>query len=184
MKTIETKIPGLLIFEPAVFGDARGYFMETYSVNRYREAGIEESFVQDNISLSRKGILRGLHYQKPMEQGKLVQVLSGEVYDVAVDIRHGSPTFGHWEAVTLNDENKRQLYVPPGFAHGFVVTSESAMFMYKCTDLYNPSGEKTIAWNDPELGVVWPENDPILSGKDKAGILLSDLNEEDLPAYE
>ncbi|MFA7553084.1 MAG: dTDP-4-dehydrorhamnose 3,5-epimerase [Spongiibacteraceae bacterium] len=184
MNVIETKIPGLKIIEPKVFGDERGFFLETYNAQRYKEAGIKENFVQDNVSFSSKGILRGLHYQKPMEQGKLVQVLQGEVYDVAVDVRHGSPTFGDWEAVILSDQNKRQFYVPPGFAHGFVVTSEVALFVYKCTDLYNPAGEISIAWNDPDLDIPWPIDTPQLSDKDKAGIRLKHLSEAQLPSYE
>ena len=184
MNVIETKIPGLIIIEPQVFGDERGYFLETYNEARYREAGIKETFVQDNISFSRKGILRGLHYQKPMEQGKLVQVLQGEVYDVAVDVRFNSPTFGQWESIRLDSESKKQFYVPPGFAHGFVVTSEQALFSYKCTDLYNPDGEVSIAWDDPDLNIPWPVEAPELSGKDQKGRLLKDLTEQDLPRYE
>ena len=183
MHIIETPLPGVIIIEPKVFGDARGFFMETYNAERYRDAGVKEEFVQDNLSQSRKNILRGLHFQKPMEQGKLVQVLSGEVYDVAIDIRYGSPTFGQWEAVVLNSENKKQFYIPPGFAHGFVVTSEQALFMYKCTDFYNPAGECTIAWDDPELGIPWPVQSPILSSKDSVGCYLKDLSQSELPAY-
>lgn len=183
MDIIDTAIPGVTIIEPAVFGDERGFFMETYHIDRYKEAGIAETFVQDNLSLSRQGILRGLHFQKPMEQGKLVQVLVGEVYDVAVDIRCGSPHFGRWVAATLNAENKKQLYIPAGFAHGFVVTSEQALFMYKCTDLYNPAGECTIAWDDPDLDIPWPCDAPLLSEKDRQGRLLKHLTEAELPAY-
>lgn len=183
MNVIETTIPGVLIIEPKVFGDERGFFMETFNSERYIDAGIPQTFVQDNLSYSRRGILRGLHFQKPMEQGKLVQVLQGEVYDVAVDIRSGSPTFGQWEAATLSADNKRQLYVPPGFAHGFVVTSGTALFSYKCTDLYNPSGETTIAWNDPDLNIPWPVSSPELSEKDSNGIFLKDLPAEKLPSY-
>ncbi len=158
--------------------------METYNEKRYKEAGIQETFVQDNLSFSRKGILRGLHYQKPMAQGKLVQVLQGAVYDVAVDIRRGSPTFGRWEAAELSAENKRQFYVPPGFAHGFLVLSDTALFSYKCTDFYNPQGEQTIAWNDPSLAISWPMEDPQLSEKDQQGIALQDMADTDLPVYE
>jgi dTDP-4-dehydrorhamnose 3,5-epimerase len=183
MNVIETSIPGLLIIEPKIFGDERGFFLETYNEARYKDAGIKETFVQDNLSFSSKGILRGLHYQKPMEQGKLVQVIAGEVYDVAVDVRAGSPTFGHWEAAILSAENKKQFYVPPGFAHGFVVTSETALFSYKCTDLYNPSGERTIAWDDAELNISWPVESPQLSDKDRNGSRLSDMSADDLPAY-
>tara|TARA_B110000902_G_scaffold25767_1_gene28110 strand:- start:672 stop:1226 length:555 start_codon:yes stop_codon:yes gene_type:complete len=184
MNVIKTEIPDLIIFEPAVFGDDRGYFLETYNADRYKEAGISENFVQDNLSFSRKGILRGLHYQTPMEQGKLVQVIEGEVYDVAVDIRVGSPTFGAWQSVVLSGLNKRQFYVPPGFAHGFVVTSETALFSYKCTDFYNPAGERSIAWNDPELGIDWPVTDPLVSEKDQRAVLLKDLQKQELPSYE
>ena len=183
MDIFETKIPGVVVITPKVFGDDRGFFLETYNEQHYRDAGIAETFVQDNLSFSRKGILRGLHYQKPMSQGKLVQVLEGEVYDVAVDIRFGSPTFGQWEAVTLSAENKKQFFVPPGFAHGFVVTSEVALFSYKCTDFYNPSGEYSIAWNDPELNIPWPVDNPQLSEKDLKGRLLKDMTEAELPAY-
>jgi dTDP-4-dehydrorhamnose 3,5-epimerase len=183
MKITETKIPDLLIIEPKVFGDERGFFLETYNLQRYQEAGIKEGFVQDNLSFSSKNILRGLHFQKPMEQGKLVQVLQGEVYDVAVDIRYGSPSFGEWEAVRLSEENKWQFYVPPGFAHGFVVISDVALFSYKCTDLYNPTGEMSIAWDDPDLDIPWPIEKPQLSEKDKAGMLLKNLSEKQLPHY-
>ena len=184
MNIIKTKIPDLLIIEPKVFGDERGFFLETYNAQRYQELGIQETFVQDNLSFSRKGILRGLHYQKPMQQGKLVQVLQGEVYDVAVDIRHGSPTFGQWEATLLSEQNKRQFYVSPGFAHGFLVTSETALFSYKYTDLYNPVGEISIAWNDPELAIPWPIDNPNLSEKDSCARLLKDIPQKNLPIYE
>ncbi len=183
MNVRETKIPGLVLIAPSVFGDERGYFLETYNEQRYRDVGIEESFVQDNISFSRRGILRGLHYQKPMTQGKLVQVLQGEVFDVAVDVRQGSPTFGQWEGFSLSETNKYQFYVPPGFAHGFVVTSETALFSYKCTDLYNPSGEYSIAWNDPDLNIQWPESNPQLSDKDQQGRFLKNMSHEELPGY-
>lgn len=184
MNVIETSIPGVLIIEPKVFGDSRGYFMETYNLDRYRELGIQEEFVQDNLSYSRKGILRGLHYQRPMEQGKLVQVLEGVVYDVAVDVRRASPTFGKWTSVELSSENKKQFYVPRGFAHGFVVLSDIALFSYKCTDFYNPQGEQSIAWNDPDLGIPWPCNEPLLSDKDRRGKRLCEIADQDLPDYE
>ena len=184
MKVTETRIPGLKIIEPQVFGDERGFFMETYNVERYKDAGIEEVFVQDNLSFSKQGILRGLHFQKPMEQGKLVQVLQGEVYDVGVDIRHGSPTFGQWQGVYLSAENKKQFYVPAGFAHGFVVTSGTALFCYKCTDLYNPSGEMSVAWDDPDLNIDWPVSGPQLSEKDQQARLLRDMTAQELPVYE
>ena len=183
MNVIETKLPGMMIIEPRVFGDARGYFMESFQAERYAEAGIAGPFVQDNLSFSRQGILRGLHVQNPRPQGKLVQVLQGEVFDVAVDIRVGSPTFGLWEGVVLSAENARQLYVPPGFAHGFVVTSETALFAYKCTDYYLPQSELSIIWDDPDIGIRWPLNDPQLSVKDAAGVRLASVALERLPKY-
>ncbi len=174
MKIIPTEISGLVLIEPKSFGDSRGFFFESYQRDRYREAGIGETFVQDNVSRSRKGTLRGLHYQMVQPQGKLVYVTRGEVFDVAVDIRRSSPTFGRWFGATLNDENHRQLYVPPGFAHGFCVTSESADFCYKCTDFYLPSHERTLLWNDPAIGIIWPELENfILSEKDQKGLLLA-----------
>ena len=174
MKIIQTEISGLVLIEPKSFGDSRGFFFESYQRDRYREAGIGESFVQDNVSRSRKGTLRGLHYQMVQPQGKLVYVTRGEVFDVAVDIRRSSPTFGRWFGATLNDENHRQLYVPPGFAHGFCVTSETADFCYKCTDFYLPSHERTLLWNDPAIGISWPELENfILSEKDQKGLLLA-----------
>jgi len=166
MNVLETSLSGLKIIEPKVFGDQRGYFLEIWNRKRYAEVGIDVDFVQDNLSLSRSGVVRGLHYQYPETQGKLVYVLQGEVFDVAVDIRKDSPTFGKWEGVVLSDENKRQLYVPEGFAHGFCVLSETALFAYKCTALYNPQVEGGILWNDPEIGIDWPVTDPVLSEKD------------------
>lgn len=175
MKTLPTGIPGLILVEPKSFGDARGFFFESYQRDRYREAGIGETFVQDNVSRSCRGTLRGLHYQMVQPQGKLVFVTRGEVFDVAVDMRRSSPTFGKWFGALLNDENHRQLYVPPGFAHGFYVTSEIADFAYKCTDFYNPSHERTLLWNDPAVGIEWPQTvAPILSPKDERGLLLAD----------
>lgn len=168
MNIIPTKIDGLLIIEPKVFGDSRGYFMETWQASRYAAAGIPP-MVQDNLSCSRRGTLRGLHFQEPHVQGKLVYVIQGSVFDVAVDIRKGSPTFGQWEAIDLTADNKRQFYVPPGFAHGFCVTSETALFAYKCTDYYHPECEKTIQWNDPALAIPWPVKDTIVSEKDAKG---------------
>ena len=171
MKILPTEIPGLILLEPKSFGDARGFFFESYQRDRYRDAGIPESFVQDNVSRSSRGTLRGLHYQLVQPQGKLVFVTRGEVFDVAVDMRRSSPTFGRWFGVFLNDENHRQLYVPPGFAHGFCVTSDSVDFCYKCTDFYNPSHERTLLWNDPTVGVQWPEiGEPLLSAKDQKGL--------------
>jgi dTDP-4-dehydrorhamnose 3,5-epimerase len=175
MNVIETKLPGVLIIEPKVFGDERGYFMETYSARRYAEIGVDVEFVQDNVSYSRRGTLRGLHYQNPQAQGKLAQVLLGEVFDVAVDIRLGSPTFGQWVGIELSAENQRQMYVPPGFAHGFCVTSDAALFAYKCSELYNARAEGGILWNDPEIGIAWPVADPLLSEKDRAAPRLKSI---------
>lgn len=168
MKLIPTEIPGPIIVEPDVFGDSRGYFMETWNRRRYAEAGLDLDFVQDNVSFSRKGTLRGLHFQNPQPQGKFVYVLQGEVFDVAVDVRVGSPSFGKWVGVTLSSENKRQFWVPQGFAHGFCVTSETALFAYKCTEFYNPQAETSVLWNDPAIGVQWPVDSPLLSQRDTA----------------
>ena len=163
----ETEIEGVYIIEPTVFGDNRGYFMETYNYKEFKEAGLGMVFVQDNQSKSKKGVLRGLHFQKRYPQGKLVRVISGEVFDVAVDIRKGSKTYGKWVGVILSEDNKRQFYIPEGFAHGFLVLSDEAEFTYKCTEFYHPEDEGGIAWNDPDIGVEWP-----LSGIDE--ITLSD----------
>jgi len=184
MKISATKLPGVLLIEPAVYGDARGFFMETWHQKRYAAAGLPASFVQDNLSFSRKGTLRGLHFQHPHAQGKLVFVLQGEVYDVAVDIRDGSPTFGQWVGVTLSADHKHQLYIPAGFAHGFCVTSETALFAYKCTGFYNPRAEGGIAWNDPDIGIDWPIDTPVLSEKDRNYARLQDLPPGRLPQYE
>lgn len=184
MKISATDLPGVLLIEPDVYGDARGYFLETWNHRRYAEHGLDVHFVQDNLSFSGAGILRGLHFQNPHPQGKLVQVLAGEVWDVAVDIRIGSPTYKRWTAVTLSAENRRQFYVPPGFAHGFVVTAENALFAYKCTDYYNPDAEHTIRWDDPELAIRWPVTDPVLSAKDRTGRLLSEFPHDRLPRHE
>lgn len=175
MNVIPCALKGLIIFEPKIFGDARGFFMETWNQRRYREAGLEAAFVQDNLSLSRRGILRGLHFQNPNPQGKLVSVLQGEVFDVAVDLRQSSPTFGRWEAAQLTGENKRQFFVPAGFAHGFAVLSETALFYYKCTDFYSPKDELTLRWDDPDLGIRWPLQAPSLSEKDAAGLRLREM---------
>lgn len=183
MNVIETKLPGALIVEPKVFGDERGFFMETWNEARYREAGLPFDFVQDNLSFSQNGVLRGLHFQNPDQQGKLVFVLQGEVFDVAVDIRVGSPTFGEWEGVTLSAENKRQFYVPEGFAHGFLVTGDAALFVYKCTAPYNAQAEASIRWDDPEIGIEWPAESPTLSEKDLGAPRLAELSEERLPKY-
>ena len=170
MRVLTTNIPGVLIFEPRVFADARGYFLETFHQPRYREADLHHEFVQDNLSQSCRGTLRGLHYQIEHPQGKLCSVLRGEVYDVAVDLRRRSPTFGQWTSVCLSEENHRQLYVPPGIAHGFCVLSDVAQFVYKCTDFYYPAGERTILFNDPQLGIDWPLSQPLLSDKDRNGL--------------
>ncbi len=155
--TVETcEIEGLKVITPQVFGDARGYFMETYNYNDFKEAGIDQVFVQDNQSASKKGVLRGLHFQKEHPQDKLVRVIKGAVYDVAVDLRPGSATFGKWHGVLLTEENKKQFFVPKNFAHGFLVLSDYAEFCYKCTDFYHPGDEGGLMWNDPELGVQWP----------------------------
>lgn len=173
MKVIDTKIPDVKIIEPTVFGDERGFFMETWQQKKFEElvTGKPTQFVQDNHSKSRKGILRGLHYQTENTQGKLVRVVSGEVFDVAVDVRKNSPTFGQWVGVYLSADNKRQLWVPEGFAHGFYVTSYEAEFVYKCTNYYDPISEVSIKWNDKDIGIKWPLFcEPLLSGKDQAGI--------------
>ena len=175
MKLIETALPGCVVIEPAVFGDERGVFFETWNAERFAAAGLPDRFVQSNVSTSAKDVLRGLHYQWPRPQGKLVSVLEGEVYDVAVDIRRGSPTFGQWEAVILSAENKRQFWIPEGFAHGFVALEDDTHFLYKTTDYYAPEHERSLLWNDPELGIQWPFDEaPQLSAKDQAGKLLRD----------
>ena len=175
MKVISTKLPGAVIVEPDVFGDARWFFTETWNEPRYAAVGLAVRFVQDNLSFSKKNTLRGLHFQNPRPQGKLVYVLQGEVVDVAVDIRRGSPTFGGWVGVMLSAENKRQFFVPPGFAHGFLVTSESALFAYKCTEVYSPQTELSLLWNDPAIGIEWPVAEPLLSEKDRRAPPLKDL---------
>lgn len=167
----ETSLPGVFVVSPTVFEDERGYFMETYNYNGFKAGGIDVEFVQDNQSKSQRGVLRGLHFQKEHPQGKLVRVIRGEVFDVAVDIREGSPTYGKWYGIILSEENKKQLYIPPGLAHGFLVLSDSAEFTYKCTDFYHPDDEGGIIWNDPKIGIKWPMDritgDIILSDKDK-----------------
>jgi len=183
MNIIETDIEGVLIFEPKAFGDPRGFFMETWSRNRYTDAGLAVDFVQDNVSSSTKGVLRGLHYQYPQPQGKLVQVLRGEVLDVAVDICVGSPTFGTAVTCLLSEENHRQFYVPEGFAHGFCVLSEMALFSYKCTNYYNPRTEGGVLWNDPDLAIDWPMDEPALSEKDRICPRLKDIPKDQLPVY-
>lgn len=175
MKVEQTKLEGVLLVTPQVFGDERGFFMETYNREKALEQGLPAEFVQDNHSKSTKGVLRGLHYQSPQWQGKLIRTVQGEIYDVAVDIRTESATFGEWVGVYLNDENKQQLYVPAGFAHGFLVTSDSAEVIYKCTTLYAPEQEAGVRWNDPDIGVKWPIEEPLLSAKDQTSQLLRDL---------
>jgi dTDP-4-dehydrorhamnose 3,5-epimerase len=176
MNVIETALAGVVIIEPRVFGDDRGFFLETFSQQRYLEsAGIQLPFVQDNHSRSTKGVLRGLHFQKTKPQGKLVRVVTGEVYDVAVDINPESPTYGQYEGVILSEQNKRQFWVPPGYAHGFVVLSETADFEYKCTDYYDPSDEGGVLWNDPDIAIPWPIDNVSLSEKDAILPCLKDL---------
>lgn len=176
MKVFSTDIEGAKIIEPKVFGDHRGFFLETFRADRYRElAGINFEFVQDNHSRSSKGVLRGLHFQKSKPQGKLVRVVRGEVFDVTVDIRKDSPTFGKWAGVILSEENQRQFWVPPGLAHAFVTLSDTADFEYKCTDYYDPTDEGCLLWNDPDLGIDWPIDKPLLSTKDAAASSFQEL---------
>ena len=175
MDVLEAALPGVRIIEPDVYSDDRGSFMETWNARDYGKHGLDVTFVQDNLSRSRRHVLRGLHFQNPRPQGKLISVLKGEVYDVVVDIRAESDTFGEWEGLVLSAENARQLYVPEGFAHGFVVTSEAALFHYKCTDFYHPEAEGVIRWDDPALGIDWPVEAPILSDRDREAPLLDDL---------
>ncbi|UVO09730.1 dTDP-4-dehydrorhamnose 3,5-epimerase [Pectobacterium polonicum] len=176
MQIIDTAVYGAKIIQPKIFGDARGFFLETFEKKRYQKMlDIDLDFVQDNHSRSSKGVLRGLHFQKTKPQGKLVHVVRGEVFDVVVDIRPNSPTYGVWEGIILSEENKTQFWLPPGLAHGFVVLSEFADFEYKCTDYYDPSDEGCLLWNDPEVGIEWPVSAPMLSEKDKLGRLFKDL---------
>jgi dTDP-4-dehydrorhamnose 3,5-epimerase len=181
MNVVATELPEVLIVEPKLFGDQRGFFLETYQFQRYVEAGIPRPFVQDNMSRSARGVLRGLHLQNPFTQGKLVSAMRGRVLDVAVDVRVGSPNFGRHVAVELSEENRRQLWVPRGFAHGFVVLSETADFFYKCDDLYSPKDEVSIRWNDPAIGIKWGIDNPSLSAKDAAAPLLAEI--KNLPTY-
>ncbi len=174
MTFIELSIPGVIVVEPVVHGDERGFFMETFRESLFREAGIDGPFVQDNHSRSGKGVLRGLHVQNPFAQGKLVRVIVGEVFDVAVDVRPGSPTFGRWEGEVLSADNRRMLWIPPGFAHGFCVLSEQAEFVYKCTEYYHPEAEQSILWNDPRIGILWPIAEPLLSERDRRGMSLDE----------
>lgn len=175
MKIVASGLDGVLILEPAVFGDERGFFLESYNRRAFQAAGLPDTFVQDNHSRSARGVLRGLHYQVQQTQGKLVRVTAGAVFDVAVDLRRSSPGFGRWVGVELSERNQRQLWVPPGFAHGFYTLSESADFQYKCTDYYAPEHERTLLWNDPEIGIDWPlhpDVQPQLAAKDVAGLPL------------
>jgi dTDP-4-dehydrorhamnose 3,5-epimerase len=175
IRKIPTSLPGVVILEPRVFGDERGFFLESYNEKVFADLGIKEQFVQDNHSGSRRNVVRGLHYQIKQAQGKLVRVVEGEILDVAADVRRSSPTFGGWEAVRLSGENKRMLWIPVGFAHGFRVISESAQVLYKTTDYYAPEHERTLAWNDPDLKIDWElEGDPIVSAKDQRGVSLRD----------
>ncbi len=184
MEVKKNKLPGVLLLEPNVFRDGRGAFLETWHDERYTAFGIAGPFVQDNVSRSVKGVLRGLHFQHPNDQGKLVQVLEGEVFDVAVDVRKGSPTFGQWTGATLSADNAFQLWIPEGFAHGFCVTSEEAIFAYKCTEYYHRTSEHAVRWNDPEIGIDWPIEEPELSEKDRAAAFLKDVDAGELPAFE
>jgi dTDP-4-dehydrorhamnose 3,5-epimerase len=183
VKVIASSLPGCVLIEPAVFGDSRGFFFETWNAERYAEQGLPGNFVQSNVSSSACGVLRGLHYQWPRPQGKLVTVLQGEVYDVAVDIRQGSPTFGRWEAFILSGENRRQLWIPPGFAHGFAVLSDTALFNYLCTDVYVKEADAAIRWNDADIAVDWPISAPSLSAKDEQASFLKDIAKDRLPVY-
>jgi len=178
MRVIKTRLPGVLIIEPRVFQDARGFFFESYNRRDYVAQGITDIFVQDNHSRSVRGTLRGLHYQVAPGQAKLVRVVEGEAFDVAVDIRQGSPTFGQWEGVVLSAENHRQVYIPVGFAHGFCVTSEVAQFLYKCSNYYDPAAERGIAWDDPDLAISWPTEAPILSERDRRHPRLADAGRD------
>jgi len=183
MKFLSTDLPGVVLIEPDVYRDKRGFFLETYHAGKYRAAGIDGIFVQDNHSHSVRGTVRGLHAQRHRAQGKLVRVLQGEIFDVAVDIRRGSPTFHRWVGVRLSADNFRQIYVPPGFAHGFCVLSEVADVEYKCTELYDPVDEFGVLWNDPELGISWPVHEPLLSEKDRTALRLAELIDT-LPVFQ
>jgi dTDP-4-dehydrorhamnose 3,5-epimerase len=183
IKYTETHLPGVLLIEPKVFKDSRGFFMETFHQKKYAEAGIDHAFIQDNYSHSTRGTLRGLHYQLKHPQAKLVYVITGEIYDVAVDIRRGSPGFGKWVGQYLSDKNRRQIFVPEGFAHGFCVISETADVLYKTTDLYNPDDEYGVLWSDPTIGIDWPVEAPIVSDKDKQFPGLKEAIETHLPIY-
>lgn len=184
MNFVETPLDGVIVVEPDVHRDERGFFLETYHLEKYAEGGIRLPFVQDNHSRSMRGTLRGLHAQWRRPQGKLVRALLGEIFDVAVDMRRGSPTYAQWFGVLLTDQNAKQIYVPPGYLHGFCVVSEVAEVEYKCTDLYDPGFELGVVWNDPEIGIEWPVDEPVLSPKDAAAPRLRDVPEEWLPEFE
>ncbi len=185
MKVIPQQIPEVLLIEPQVFGDERGWFCESWQQERYSQHGVEGRFVQDNMAWSRRGTLRGLHIQHPHGQGKLVQVLAGEVFDVAVDVRRGSPWFGRWSAARLNADSKHQFWIPSGFLHGYVVTSEEALFAYKCTDHYHPETQFSVNWQDPALSIDWPVDSltAILADKDRNAPMLCDIPQDRLPSY-
>lgn len=183
MKVIETDLPGCVVIEPRVFGDDRGYFFESFNHDKLAAHGLQPAFVQGNVSTSSRGVLRGLHYQWPRPQGKYVSVVEGEVWDVAVDIRRGSPTFGRWTAVLLSAENKRHLWIPEGFAHGFVTLSERAVFTYLCTATYDHAADAGIRWNDADLAIDWPVSEPLLSDKDAKAPFLADVTADRLPPY-
>jgi dTDP-4-dehydrorhamnose 3,5-epimerase len=184
MKTVRTSLPGVVIIEPEIRSDARGLLMETYSRRSYAEKNIvEETFVQDNLSCSKRGVIRGLHFQNPHKQGKLVYAAHGDIFDVAVDIRRGSPTFACWVGQRLSGDSGRQMYIPPGFAHGFVALSETALFIYKCTDYYDETSQGAIAWNDPKIGIDWPLDAPVLSKRDANAPTLEEIDQSLLPVY-
>jgi len=184
VKFADTELPGVVIVEPEVFEDERGFFLETFHKGKYADGGIDRSFVQDNHSHSKKGVLRGLHYQVAHPQAKLIYVAAGEIFDVAVDIRRDSPTFGKWISTILSSENRRQIFIPEGFAHGFCVLSESADVTYKCSDFYYPDDDRGILWSDPTIGIKWPIAGPVLSAKDRAYPKLGEIPEGELPVYQ
>jgi dTDP-4-dehydrorhamnose 3,5-epimerase len=181
LKITEMSLPGVLAFEPDCFGDERGFFMETYNATRYGEAGFSQTFVQDNHSRSSKGVLRGLHYQLNHPQGKFIYVVTGEIFDVAVDIRKSSPTFGQWCGIVLSEQNKKQFYIPEGFAHGFCVLSDMADVVYKCTNIYRSDDEAGVLWSDPKIAIEWPISKPIISKKDAALVPLNEMAKDSLP---
>jgi dTDP-4-dehydrorhamnose 3,5-epimerase len=184
VEIVPTELPGVLLVKPRVFGDKRGFFVESWSAKRYAEAGIPGPFVQDNLSGSQRGVLRGLHLQHPFGQGKLVGVISGEVFDIAVDVRRGSPTFGQWVGATLSGDNLHQIYIPPGFAHGFCTLRDDTLFSYKCTELYHAETELGIRWDDPDIGITWPVTAPVVSDRDARFPMLKDIAPDRLPSFE